>query len=48
VIHRWDVVGGFFPPSFTQAYDEARRRYGTGVFFFVMRVHPSDQLAAVY
>lgn len=40
---------GFFP-TFAEAYEAGRRHYGMGVFgrfFLVMRVHESDQLAAV-
>jgi hypothetical protein len=40
-------VAGFFP-TFAEAFEAGHRRYGAGVFFLVMRVHESDQLAAVY
>lgn len=38
-------VAGFFP-TFAQAFDAGRRRYGLGVFFLTLRIHESDQLIA--
>lgn len=45
VIAAYDVAGFF--PTYALAYEAGRRRYGIGVFFMIIRIHDSDQLAAV-
>jgi hypothetical protein len=45
VIAAYDVAGFF--PTFAEAYNAGRLRYGGRVFFLILRIHDSDQLAAV-